>query len=384
MAEVKERAEAERVLAPKLAGTLALAQVVRRPAAGLRGALLVDHRGGRRVRPGRLLRGQHLPRRVRPGRRGLAGPGGVAELGRLGGGRHGGGDRRPGRAPGRSAGTTVTTPVDHPVLTTRVGGPDRPCCTGWSRPAPTGCWTSTGSAGCRWCRAPGTWSRCAPPWRRAARAPAPEPAVELRDVVFLEPFAVPDGTVAQYRVELTPPRTATIRGPQPGRRPLAHPRTRIGRLDRRGRPRRAGPRRRSAGPAGRRRRLVRPGADQHGDLRAALGRAAEHYAGDGEELARIEAPAAAPATWRPGGCTRRCWTWPPRSAAAGARAPTCRCRTAGWSCAGPAGAVLQPPAAPGHRHRRGGRRRPVAGRPRRPGTRRDQRVRAAPGGPGRR
>ncbi|GAB3938162.1 hypothetical protein GCM10027614_17700 [Micromonospora vulcania] len=38
----------------------------------------------------------------------------------------------------------------------------------------------------------------------ALPAPAPGAAVELRDVVFLEPFAVPDGTVAQYRVELTP------------------------------------------------------------------------------------------------------------------------------------------------------------------------------------
>ena len=40
----------------------------------------------------------------------------------------------------------------------------------------------------------------------AAAMPAPDgdAAVELRDVVFLEPFAVPDGTIAQYRVELTP------------------------------------------------------------------------------------------------------------------------------------------------------------------------------------
>ena len=74
---------------------------------------------------------------LRPVRRRLRRPGGVAELGRLAGGRHGRRGRGAGRLPGAPA-RCGETAIDHPLLTTAHHDADRPGRCGapaWSRPA---------------------------------------------------------------------------------------------------------------------------------------------------------------------------------------------------------------------------------------------------------
>ncbi|MFG2058172.1 SDR family NAD(P)-dependent oxidoreductase [Micromonospora sp. NPDC048930] len=199
VAELKERAEAERVLAPKLAGTLALAQVfgdlpldfvvlcssVTAVAGGFgqvdycaANAFLDAH-----ARAGQGWRAPVLSQNW----------GGWAEV-------------------GMAAETTSATlrpaardtaPVDHPLLTTRVGGPDGAVVHGVVSSATHWLLDEHRIAGVP--VVPGTGHlECA----RAAvvhAVPAPDAGqvVELTDVAFLEPFAVPEGSVAQYRVELS-------------------------------------------------------------------------------------------------------------------------------------------------------------------------------------
>ncbi|MEV0212977.1 SDR family NAD(P)-dependent oxidoreductase [Micromonospora sp. NPDC050695] len=203
MAEVKERADAERVLAPKLAGTLALAQVFgdlpldfvvlcSSITAVVGGFGQVDYCAANafldaHARSGAGWRSPVLSQNW----------GGWAEVGMAVETAAPAGFRAAGR-------DTVTSAVDHPVLATKVTGPAETVLHGLV------------SASSHWMLdehriggvpvVPGTAHLEAV---RAAvvdalPAPGPDAAVELRDVVFLEPFAVPDGTVAQYRVELMP------------------------------------------------------------------------------------------------------------------------------------------------------------------------------------
>ncbi|MFC0032420.1 SDR family NAD(P)-dependent oxidoreductase [Micromonospora chaiyaphumensis] len=291
MAEIKDRAEAERVLAPKLAGTLALARVFgdlpldfvalcSSITAVIGGFGQVDY----------CAANNFLDAWARAGA-GFRAPlvsqswGGWAEVGMA--------VETNAPAAFRAAGRdTVTAPVDHPVLTTRVTGPDGTVLHGLV------------SAGTHWLLdehriggvpvVPGTahLESVRAAVTAALPAPAPDAAVELRDVVFLEPFSVPDGTVAQYRVELTPSEDGvdfTVASLAAGQL-----RTHV-----RGA---AGWTTEPAPPAG-----LPAVAGRRVDDDASFGRGrtsmltfgprwaalAEHHLAEGEELARVEAPAAA-------------------------------------------------------------------------------------------
>ncbi|MEU1687496.1 SDR family NAD(P)-dependent oxidoreductase [Micromonospora sp. NPDC005707] len=291
MAEIKDRAEAERVLAPKLAGTLALAQVFgdlpldfvalcSSITAVIGGFGQVDY----------CAANSFLDAWARAGA-GFRAPvvsqnwGGWAEVGMA--------VETNAPAAFRAAGRdTVSAPVDHPVLTTRVTGPDGTVLHGLV------------SAGTHWLLdehriggvpvVPGTahLESVRAAVTAALPAPAPDAAVELRDVVFLEPFSVPDGTVAQYRVELTPAEDGVdftvaslaagtlrthVRGAAGWTTEPAPPA---------GTPAVAGRRVDDDASFGRGRTSMLT----FGPRWAAL---AEHHLAEGEELARVEAPAAA-------------------------------------------------------------------------------------------
>ncbi|MCW3841258.1 SDR family NAD(P)-dependent oxidoreductase [Micromonospora yasonensis] len=290
MAEIKERAEAERVLAPKLAGTIALAQVFgdlpldfvalcSSITAVIGGFGQVDY----------CAANNFLDAWARAGA-GFRAPvvsqnwGGWAEVGMA--------VETNAPAAFRAAGRdTVTTPVDHPVLTTKVAGPDGTVLHGLV------------SASTHWLLdehriggvpvVPGTAHLESVRAAVTAALPAPGPAavVELRDVVFLEPFSVPDGTVAQYRVELTPTEDGvdfTVASLAAGQL-RTHVRGAAGWTEEpappAGTPTVAGRRVDDDASFGRGRTSMLT----FGPRWAAL---AEHHLGEGEELARIEAPAA--------------------------------------------------------------------------------------------
>ncbi|MFC4017175.1 SDR family NAD(P)-dependent oxidoreductase [Micromonospora sp. GCM10011542] len=292
MAEVKERTEAERVLAPKLAGTLALAQVFgdlpldfvvlcSSITAVVGGFGQVDYCAANafldaHARSGAGWRAPVLSQNW----------GGWAEVGMAVETAVPAGFRAAGR-------DTVTTAVDHPVLTTKVIGPDGTVLHGLV------------SAATHWLLdehriggvpvVPGTAHLESVRAAVAAALPAPGPAaaVELRDVVFLEPFAVPDGTVAQYRVELT---GADDGGTEFAVRSLAGGRLRTHVRGGAGWTDEPAPAANPATPVGRR---VDDDASfgrgrtsmlTFGPRWAAL---REHHLADGEELAVVEAPAAA-------------------------------------------------------------------------------------------
>ncbi|SIM62595.1 type I polyketide synthase [Micromonospora cremea] len=292
MAEVKERAEAERVLAPKLAGTLALAQVFgdlpldfvvlcSSITAVVGGFGQVDYCAANafldaHARSGAGWRAPVLSQNW----------GGWAEVGMAVETAAPAGFRAAGR-------DTVTSAVDHPVLTTKVTGPAETVLHGLV------------SASTHWLLdehriggvpvVPGTAHLESVRAAVAVALPAPGPgaAVELRDVVFLEPFAVPDGTVAQYRVELTP---ADDGGTDFAVRSLADGRLRTHVRGAAGWTDEPAPPAAPAVPAGRR---VDDDASfgrgrtsmlTFGPRWAALG---EHHLADGSELAVVEAPAAA-------------------------------------------------------------------------------------------
>ncbi|WP_435587111.1 SDR family NAD(P)-dependent oxidoreductase [Micromonospora aurantiaca (nom. illeg.)] len=291
MAEVKDRDEARRVLAPKLAGTLALARVFgdlpldfvvlcSSITAVIGGFGQVDY----------CAANNFLDAFARSGT-GFRAPvvsqnwGGWAEVGMA--------VETAAPAAFRAAGRdTVTTAVAHPVLTTMVAGPDGTVLHGLV------------SADTHWLLdehriggvpvVPGTahLESVRAAVVAALPAPGPDAAVELRDVVFLEPFSVPDGTVAQYRVELTPAEDGTdftvaslaagqarthVRGTAGWTTDAAPP---------------------AAVPAVAGRRVDddasfgrgRTSMLTFGPRWAAL---AEHHLADGEELARVQAPAAA-------------------------------------------------------------------------------------------
>ncbi|MFF0370069.1 SDR family NAD(P)-dependent oxidoreductase [Micromonospora sp. NPDC005087] len=292
MAEVKERAEAERVLAPKLAGTLALAQVFgdlpldfvvlcSSITAVVGGFGQVDYCAANafldaHARSGAGWRAPVLSQNW----------GGWAEVGMAVETAAPAGFRAAGR-------DTVTSPVDHPVLTTKVTGPAETVLHGLV------------SASTHWLLdehriggvpvVPGTAHLESVRAAVASALPAPGPgaAVELRDVVFLEPFAVPDGTVAQYRVELT---RADDGGTDFAVRSLAGGRLRTHVRGAAGWTDEPAPPAVPAVPAGRR---VDDDASfgrgrtsmlTFGPRWAALG---EHHLADGSELAVVEAPAPA-------------------------------------------------------------------------------------------
>ncbi|WBB71196.1 SDR family NAD(P)-dependent oxidoreductase [Micromonospora sp. WMMD1128] len=291
MAEVKERAEAERVLAPKLAGTLALARVFgdlpldfvvlcSSVTAVIGGFGQVDYCAANNVldafaRSGAGFRAPVVAQNW----------GGWAEVGMA--------VETDAPAAFRAAGRdTVTSAVVHPVLTTMVAGPDGAVLHGLV------------SAETHWVLdehriggvpvVPGTahLESVRAAVVAALPAPAPDAAVELRDVVFLEPFGVPDGAVAQYRVELAPAEDGTeftVASLAAGRS-----RTHV------------------RGTAGWTTEAVPPPAasavtGRRVDDDASFGRGrssmltfgprwaalAEHHLGEGEELARVQAPAAA-------------------------------------------------------------------------------------------
>ncbi|MGK5739883.1 SDR family NAD(P)-dependent oxidoreductase [Micromonospora sp. URMC 103] len=291
MAEVKERAEAERVLAPKLAGTLALAQVFgdlpldfvvlcSSITAVIGGFGQVDY----------CAANAFLDAHARAGA-GWQAPvlsqnwGGWAEVGMA--------VETDAPAGFRAAGRdTTTTAVDHPVLTTHVSGPEGTVLHGLV------------SAATHWVLdehriggvpvVPGTahLESVRAAVAAAVPAPAPDAVVELRDVVFLEPFAVPDGAVAQYRVELTPTEDGvdfTVRS-LAGGQSRTHVRGAAGW---------------SVEPAPAAVEVTVAGRRVDDDASFGRGRTSmltfgprwnalrEHHLGDGEELARVEAPAEA-------------------------------------------------------------------------------------------
>ncbi|MGB3442383.1 MAG: SDR family NAD(P)-dependent oxidoreductase [Actinophytocola sp.] len=198
MAEVKERAEAERVLAPKLAGTLALAGVFGDDdldfvvlcssiTSVVGGFGQVDY----------CAANNFLDAFARAGT-GFLAPvlsqnwGGWAEVGMAV-------ETEAPAAFRALAHDGAARSLDHPVLTTVAEGAAHTVARGLV------------SAGTHWVLdehriggvpvVPGTGHlECA---RAAASAILPMPAgaaLELRDIAFLEPFAVPDGTLAQYQV----------------------------------------------------------------------------------------------------------------------------------------------------------------------------------------
>ncbi len=301
MAEIKQRAEAERVLAPKLAGTLALAQtfgddeldflVLCSSVTAVAGGFgQVDY----------CAANNFLDAYAR-GTNGWRAPvlsqdwGGWAEVGMA----------VETAAPaafralaGADSADRATRPLDHPVLTTLAEVGEHTVARGLV------------SAGTHWLLdehriggvpvVPGTGHlECA---RAATAAILPGPAggaVELRDVAFTEPFAVPDGTPAQYQVVTTPAEDGLdleIRSVAAG----------VTRTHARG----------SAGWAG---DAPGPDLDVNGiiarcrrvDGEGSFGRGrtsmltfgprwnalAEHHLGDGEELARIVAPGDAEPGW---------------------------------------------------------------------------------------
>ncbi|SCL28940.1 type I polyketide synthase [Micromonospora inyonensis] len=294
MAEIKERAEAERVLAPKVAGTLALAQVFgdlpmdfvvlcSSITAVVGGFGQVDYCAANNAldayaRSGLGWRAPVLSQNW----------GGWAEVGMAVETNVPAGFRAVARE-------TVSTGVDHPVLTTRVTGATETVLHGLV------------SAGTHWVLdehriggvpvVPGTAHLESVRAAVAAAVPAPGPdaLVELRDVVFLEPFSVPDGTVAQYRVELTGTDEGVdfavrslaagesrthVRGsagwttePAPPARDLAEVTAGCRRID-------------DDSSFGRGRTSMLTFGPRWNSLR-------EHHLGTGEEVARIEAPAAA-------------------------------------------------------------------------------------------
>ncbi|MCY1137657.1 SDR family NAD(P)-dependent oxidoreductase [Actinoplanes sp. Pm04-4] len=189
MAEVKEKAEAVRVMDPKLAGTLALAQVFgAQPmdfvvlcssiTAVAGGVGQVDYCAANAFLDAYARAGTWRAPVTSQNWGGWAEVGMAAETG------------------------PPSKPVAHPVLTTVAAGPQQTVVQGLV------------GAATHWVLdehridgvpvMPGTGHlECA---RAAVVAAGPPPgpgqAVELTDVVFLEPFAVPAGTVDQYRVEL--------------------------------------------------------------------------------------------------------------------------------------------------------------------------------------
>ncbi|WP_416905147.1 SDR family NAD(P)-dependent oxidoreductase [Micromonospora echinospora] len=294
MAEVKERAEAERVLAPKVAGTLALAQVFgdlpldfvvlcSSITAVVGGFGQVDYCAANNAldayaRSGLGWRAPVLSQNW----------GGWAEVGMAVETNAPAGFRAVARE-------TVTGPVDHPVLTTRVTGATETVLHGLV------------SANTHWLLdehriggvpvVPGTAHLESVRAAVVAALPAPgdDASVELRDVVFLEPFPVPDGTVAQYRVELT----GTDEGVDFAVRSLAagqsrtHVRGSAGWTTEPAPPPKdlttvtaAGRRIDDDSSFGRGRTSMLTFGPRWHSLR-------EHHLGVGEELARIEAPAAA-------------------------------------------------------------------------------------------
>ncbi|TDC38952.1 SDR family NAD(P)-dependent oxidoreductase [Micromonospora sp. 15K316] len=291
MAEVKQRAEAERVLAPKIAGTLALAQVFgdlpldfvvlcSSITAVIGGFGQVDYCAANAFLDAHARSGQGWQAPVLS-----QNWGGWAEVGMAVETEVPAGFRAAGR-------DTVTSSVDHPVLTTRVTGPDGTVLHGLV------------SAATHWLLdehriggvpvVPGTAHLESVRAAVAAAVPAPaaEAVVELRDVVFLEPFAVPDGTLAQYRVELTP----TGEGVDFTVRSLAggQSRTHV-----------HGSAAWTTEPAPPAREATVSGRRVDDDASFGRGRTSmltfgprwkalrEHHLGEGEELARVEAPAEA-------------------------------------------------------------------------------------------
>ncbi|MGC4896676.1 SDR family NAD(P)-dependent oxidoreductase [Micromonospora sp. DT31] len=291
MAEVKERDEAQRVLAPKLAGTLALAQVFgdlpldfvvlcSSITAVIGGFGQVDYCAANNfldavARSGAGFRAPVLSQNW----------GGWAEVGMA--------VETAAPAAFRAAGRdTVTTAVSHPVLTTMVAGPDGTVLHGlvasdthWllDEHRIGGVPVVPGTAHLESVRAAVA---------AALPAPGPDAAVELRDVVFLEPFSVPDGAVAQYRVELTPAEDGMVFA-------VASLAAGQARVHVRGA---AGWTTDAAPPA-----AVPTVTGRRVDDDASFGRGrtsmltfgprwaalAEHHLADGEEVARVEAPAAA-------------------------------------------------------------------------------------------
>ncbi|UVS77137.1 type I polyketide synthase [Actinokineospora sp. UTMC 2448] len=196
VAEVKERAAAERVLAPKLTGTLALASVFggdeldfvvlcSSVTSVLGGFGQVDYCAANafldaHARAGRGWRAPLLSQNW----------GGWAELGMA----------VETAALAQSGQVTVDSAIDHPVLTTLSVTGDEAVAHGIVTPATHWLLDEHRIGGTA--VVPGTAHlECA----RAAFAAAVPGAgsVELRDVVFLEPFAVPDGDAARYEVVLT-------------------------------------------------------------------------------------------------------------------------------------------------------------------------------------
>ncbi|MGW5054166.1 type I polyketide synthase [Actinokineospora sp. NPDC004072] len=196
VAEVKQRAAAERVLAPKLTGTLALASVFggdeldfvvlcSSVTAVLGGFGQVDYCAANafldaHARAGRGWRAPLLSQNW----------GGWAELGMA----------VETAALAQSGTVTVESAIDHPVLTTLAVTGDQAVAHGIVTPATH--WVLDEHRIGGTAVVPGTAHlECA---RAAFAAAVPgSGCVELRDVAFLEPFAVPDGDAARYEVVLS-------------------------------------------------------------------------------------------------------------------------------------------------------------------------------------
>lgn len=202
MAEVKDRATATAVLAPKIAGTLALAQVFgdlpldwvalcSSVTSVVGGFGQVDYCAANNFLDAyaRSAHGWRAPV-VSQNWGGWTEVGMAVEV----------------AAPDgfRAARGGVAGAVDHPVLSSRVTGQDGEAeCHGLV--SATTHWLLDEHRIGQVPVVPGTGHLETARAAVAACLPAPDAdhVVELRDVAFLEPFSVPDGATAQYRVELT-------------------------------------------------------------------------------------------------------------------------------------------------------------------------------------
>ncbi|MEV6865905.1 SDR family NAD(P)-dependent oxidoreductase [Streptosporangium subroseum] len=203
MAEVKDRAAATAVLAPKIAGTLALAQVFGElpldwvalcssVTSVVGGFGQVDYCAANAFLDAyaRSAHGWRAPV-VSQNWGGWTEVGMAVEV----------------SAPDgfRAARGGVAQAMDHPVLSTRVNGQDGGAeCHGLVSAATH--WLLDEHRIGQVAVVPGTGHLESARAAVAACLPAPDAdhVVELRDVAFLEPFSVPDGGTAQYRVEMTP------------------------------------------------------------------------------------------------------------------------------------------------------------------------------------
>ncbi|MGA8114183.1 MAG: SDR family NAD(P)-dependent oxidoreductase [Actinocatenispora sp.] len=206
--EVKERSAAEAVLAPKLAGTLALAEVfgdldldfvaLCSSVTGVFGGIgQVDYCAASAFLDAYAHSGRGFHGRVLS-----IDWGGWLEVGMAA--EVESPDVLKATADAAESGTT-TAAVDHPLLRVRYGTPDgRGWCSGPVSPATHWVLDEHRIAGVPVMPGTGHLEVARAAVAAAVPSPGPDAVLELRDVTFLKPMPVPDGSVAELKVLLEP------------------------------------------------------------------------------------------------------------------------------------------------------------------------------------